>query len=76
MTQTYRHIRFIEQKERWICQSIRGDTILGTVAFHSRYYVFKPNPKISFGHDCLLDIADFLSIQNQNRRNGDDPTRV
>lgn len=73
----YAHIFFKEIGDRqWACLTKSGAALLGVVEWYPRWrqFIFEPAPSTVFSHDCLLDIADFLSIQNNRRKH--EPTRA
>ena len=68
----YAHILFkkIGNDDQWACLTKKDHALLGVVEWYPRWrqFIFEPAPNTVHSHDCLLDIADFLSIQNQDER--------
>lgn len=67
MKTRYKHIHFVEnndQRFRYVCRNNKSNDILGFISFYSAWgqFIFEPaTVHYVFSHDCLTDIADFLS---------------
>ena len=71
MKTKYKYIHFAKKEVGsftiWSCLTNKGSELLGSVAYYKTWKesVYYPEDSTALSHDCLTDIADFLTQLNK-----------
>ncbi len=69
----YKYIHFDETvKGTWYCYNNSSEGDLGRATYYKRWkqWVMEFEGDMVFNNQCLIDIADFLTQLNKNRKGG------